>query len=293
MLWMGFPLAVFPFAEQHISSALAGMLNGAVPLSAAVVASVIARRVPPRGILTGLVVGLTGVVLMAIPNMGEPSSAGSVLLILLACVSYGFAPNIARPLQQKYGALPVIWRVQWVALLLTLPLGFRDVAQAQWSLVPVLSLLALGALGTGVAHVVMTTASGRLGATRASATAFLIPPVALLLGVVLRGEQVALLAVIGGATCVAGAWIMRRTTIASTQGSTGTPSPATTAKIAAAIALLLLAPPALAQQRVTALTRLTGPILVDGRSTTLRGKAHAARWRCTCLLMEVSRRSVR
>ncbi len=265
MLWMGFPLAVFPFAEQHISSALAGMLNGAVPLSAAVIAAVIARRLPPRGILVGLVVGLTGVVLMSIPNMGEPSSAGSVLLVLLACVSYGFAPNIARPLQLKYGALPVIWRVQLVALALLLPLGFRDVLAAQWSLVPALSLLALGALGTGVAHVVMTTASGRLGATRASATAFLIPPVALLLGVMLRGEHVALLAVIGGAVCVAGAWIMRRTAMDSSKGS-GTPPTARAAKVAAGIALMLLAPSARAQQPATPLTRLAGPIVVDGRS---------------------------
>jgi hypothetical protein len=32
LLWMAFPLSMFPFAEQRISSAIAGMLNGAVPL---------------------------------------------------------------------------------------------------------------------------------------------------------------------------------------------------------------------------------------------------------------------
>ena len=93
---------------------------------------------------------------------------------------------------------------------LTLPFGAGDVMRAQWSLTPVLSLLALGALGTGVAHVVMTTASGRVGATKASAMAFLIPPMALLLGVVVRNEVVTGLAVLGGALCVLGAWVMRR-----------------------------------------------------------------------------------
>jgi drug/metabolite transporter (DMT)-like permease len=91
-----------------------------------------------------------------------------------------------------------------------LPFGWADVAGARWSPIPVFSLLALGALGTGVAHVVTATASGRLGATRASATAFLIPPVALLLGVLLRSERVAPLAIAGGALCVGGAWLMRR-----------------------------------------------------------------------------------
>jgi drug/metabolite transporter (DMT)-like permease len=210
LVWMVFPLSMFPFAEQRISSALAGMLNGAVPLSAAIVASVLARKLPPRGITIGLGVGLAGAVLLALPNLGEPSSATGVGMVVAAVIAYGFAPNIARPLQLKYGALPVIWRAQAVALLLLLPLGIGDVLRAQWSPLPVLSLLALGALGTGVAHVVFTTASGRLGATRAAASAFLIPAVALVLGVAVRGERVAFLSVVGGAICVAGAWLMRR-----------------------------------------------------------------------------------
>ena len=40
--------------------------------------------------------------------------------------------------------------------------------------------------------------------------AFLIPPVAFVLGVVVQGEVVAGLAVAGGALCVVGAWVMRR-----------------------------------------------------------------------------------
>jgi drug/metabolite transporter (DMT)-like permease len=52
-------------------------------------------------------------------------------------------------------------------------------------------------------------ATGRLGATRASATVFLIPVVALVLGVVVRGEHVAPLSVVGTAVCLAGAWLIR------------------------------------------------------------------------------------
>ena len=50
VLWLAFPLSMFPFAEQHVSSALTGMLNGATPLFAAAVAS--SRRATtalPRG----------------------------------------------------------------------------------------------------------------------------------------------------------------------------------------------------------------------------------------------------
>src|SRR6267143_5795272 len=39
VLWLAFPLSMFPFAEQRVSSALTGMLNGANPLFTALVAS--------------------------------------------------------------------------------------------------------------------------------------------------------------------------------------------------------------------------------------------------------------
>jgi drug/metabolite transporter (DMT)-like permease len=211
VLWMAFPLSMFPFAEQHVSSALTGMLNGAVPLFIAIVAAGMARRWPSRGIALGLAVGLAGGVLMALPTLGQGRSTTlGVLMILAALVSYGFALNIARPVQQRNGALPVIWRAQAVALVLTAPLGLPELLRARWSPGPLFSLLALGALGTGLAYVLTVMAAGRVGATKASATAFLIPPVALLLGVLVRGEHVAALSVLGGVVCLVGAWLMRR-----------------------------------------------------------------------------------
>ena len=214
VLWFAFPLSMFPFAEQRVSSALTGMLNAGVPLFTAIVATAIAGRVPERRVLVGLVIGLLGAWLVAWPTIHEGhSSVVGVLLILAAVVSYGFALNFARSLQQQYGALPVILRAQTVAVLLTAPLGVPDVLAARWTLAPIFSLLMLGAFGTGVAFVLLATAAGRVGATRASSAAFLIPPVALLLGVVVRGEHVALLSIVGSAVCVAGAWFMRRAQI--------------------------------------------------------------------------------
>jgi len=174
VVWMAFPLSMFPFAEERVSSALTGMLNGAVPLFAALVAWIMTRRPPSSAVVIGLAVGLVGAVLMAAPSVREGSNSTiGVLLILAALVSYGFAINLARPLQQRHGALPVIWRAQSVALVLTAPLGLPDLLRARWTPGPLLSLVALGMLGTGVAYVLITMAAGRVGATRASATAFL------------------------------------------------------------------------------------------------------------------------
>lgn len=211
LLWFAFPMSMFPFAEQWVTSALTGMLNGANPLFATLVASYVAQRLPSPGVTLGLTVGLTGTILMAVPAMNESrSSAAGVVMILAAMASYGVALNIARALQQKYGGAPVIWRAQAVALLMTAPFGIPDFLAARWSLWPLLSLLTLGAFGTAIANVVMAAAAGRFGAARASSTTFLIPVVALILGMVLRDERVAGLAVVGGFVCLWGAWLMKR-----------------------------------------------------------------------------------
>ena len=167
----------------------------------------------------GLVVGLAGTAMIAWPSMGEGrSSVEGIAMILFAVVCYGFALNLARPLQQRYGALPTIWRAQAVAIVLTAPMGMPDLLEADWKPGPLLSIVALGALGTAVANVLIAVAAGRIGATRASATTFLIPAVALVLGVLVRDEIVAPIAVAGAAVCVAGAWIVRRVQLEAQAG---------------------------------------------------------------------------
>jgi drug/metabolite transporter (DMT)-like permease len=164
-------------------------------------------------VTAGLIVGFSGAVLMALPGLGEGgNSMRGVLLILVALVSYGIAINLARPLQQRNGALPVVWRALAVALVVTAPLGAPALLQAHWTPRSLLAVLALGALGTATANVIMAVAAGRLGVTRASGTGFIIPVVAVLLGVAVRGERVAALALAGGALCLAGAWLLRRAT---------------------------------------------------------------------------------
>src|SRR5207244_2652491 len=138
------------------------------------------RRLPSRAVFVGLAVGFLGAILIAVPDMGRGGEAASgqalaIWLIVAALVSYGVAVNLAGPLQQRNGALPVIWRAQFVALLLTAPLGVPAVLAAHWSPRPIAALIMLGALGTALAHVMTAVAAGRMGATTASATAFLIP----------------------------------------------------------------------------------------------------------------------
>lgn len=210
MTWMAVPFVLFTVAQQHIPSALAGMINGAAPLFTALVALVWFRRLPDARLALGLVVGFAGVVLIGLPNVDGPASLTGVLLVLLATFMYGVSFNISGHLQGRNGALAVLWRAQICALVVLTPLGAPGLASSTPTTTGVLAMVALGALGTGLAYVLFTDLAGRVGASRASVTTYLIPVVALALGAGLVGERVALLSLPGIALALLGAFLATR-----------------------------------------------------------------------------------
>jgi drug/metabolite transporter (DMT)-like permease len=208
LIWMAIPLSLFPFAEQHVSSSVTGMLNGATPIFVTAVAAFLAHKLPKRQAIIGLAIGFLGVVLIAIPSGSDGDSSWfGIGLIFIALVFYGFALNVAVPLQQKYGSIALMWRVQAVALVMTAPFGLASLGDVHFTWSAFWAMVALGSLGTALAYVTMAANAGRLGSSRASASVYLIPVVSLLLGALVRHESVAALSVIGCAVALVGAYL--------------------------------------------------------------------------------------
>jgi drug/metabolite transporter (DMT)-like permease len=210
VVWVAIPLSLFPLAEQHVSSSVTGMLNGATPIFTAIVAALIVRRLPPGRQIAGLVTGLVGIVLIAAPTWsdGGSSSAAGVLMILVALTCYGIAYNLAAPLQRTFGSLPVTGRVLAVALVVLAPFGIAAIGGSEFTWGSALAVAALGVFGTGLAYVLMASNTGRYGGTRASTTTYLIPGVAVVLGIAFRGESVEWMALAGCAVALAGAYLV-------------------------------------------------------------------------------------
>lgn len=210
-VWTAVPFVLFPLAQQWIDSSTAGMINGAMPLFTAVVASLLLRSLPGARQAVGLVVGFTGVVLVTLSAAGGGSSTAlGVGLVLCAVALYGLAANLAVPLQQRYGALPVVFRVQAVALALVLPFGLASVPGSRLALDGALAMAVLGFLSTGLAFVFMATLVGRAGATRGAVAIYFVPVVATVLGVAFRDETVSAPALVGVGLIVAGAYLTSR-----------------------------------------------------------------------------------
>ena len=210
VIWMAIPLLLIPTAQQWIASSIAAMINGSVPLFAALLAAIMLRKAPGRIQLVGLAVGFTGVFLISLRGDSNGTQFGGVVLMLIASLLEGLAMNIAVPLQQRYGALPVLLRSVGVAAIVTIPIAIAMAPTEPVQLSSVAAVTSLGLLGTGIAYIAMATLVGRMGATRGAVAIYLMPVVALVFGVVLRNETVTTAGGLGIALILLGAWLTTR-----------------------------------------------------------------------------------
>lgn len=211
VIWLAVPFVLFPIAQQWVDSSVAGMINGAVPVLAAVMAAILLRKVPGPAQASGIIVGFAGVALISAPSMvGADASPLGVSLLLVAVALYSLSSNLAVPLQQRYGALPVMLRALRVAVVLTFPAAVATVPSSDWSWTSAAAMVPLGALGTGLAFWGFVTLLGRAGATRGAIAVYLTPVVAILLGTLVRDETIHPVAFAGSALVLVGAWLAGR-----------------------------------------------------------------------------------
>jgi drug/metabolite transporter (DMT)-like permease len=211
IVWLALPFLLFSVAQTSIDSSLAGMLNAAAPLFVAVVAALVYHRRPGPRQIVGLLVGFAGVVVISWPAVvGAHASVVGVALVLLATLCYGFAGNMASPLQVRNGALPVVFRAALVALVASAPLGLASIPKSTFAWSSLVAVAALGVFGTALAFVGFTTLLGRVGATRGSVTIYFLPLVAMVLGATVRNETIALMSIAGTALVLVGAYMASR-----------------------------------------------------------------------------------
>jgi drug/metabolite transporter (DMT)-like permease len=158
--------------------------------------------------VTGLAVGFAGVLLVTLSEAtGLGGSPPGIALLVFSTMLYALAFNLAVPLTQRYGALPVLLRAELVAIVLVLPPGLWGLTRSEWDWTAAGAMVLLGVLGSGVAFVAQSTIGARAGPVRGSISIYFLPVVAMLLGAAVRHEAVSAAAVTGVALVIAGAWL--------------------------------------------------------------------------------------
>jgi drug/metabolite transporter (DMT)-like permease len=88
-VWMAFPFLLYPLAEETVSSAITGMMNGGLPVVVTVVTAIWVRSVPSPRRMLAVLVGFSGIALIAVPSIREGSTADAkgISLLLMALLS--------------------------------------------------------------------------------------------------------------------------------------------------------------------------------------------------------------
>ncbi|MBO0899835.1 EamA family transporter [Cellulomonas sp. zg-ZUI222] len=213
------PFELFAWAGQYLASGLSSILNATTPLmtSLAVAAVLPAERLTARQRL-GLAVGGLGVVVVMAPwtyvGAGAvDASLPAVLACLGATACYGLGMTYLRRFVMPLG-LPAETvaagqiGVGALLVLLAAPVVATGPVTLTWPIV--LSMVALGALGTGMAYVWNTRVVVAWGAQRASTVTYLTPVVGVVLGILVLGERLHWYEPVGGLLVVLGVVVAQR-----------------------------------------------------------------------------------
>ena len=209
---MTIPFYLYPLAEHSVSSSVAGMINGSIPITTVVAAAILTRTLPSRRRALAVVIGFVGISFISFGSVGDDKGASlhGVLFLLTATCCYAFTSILSREMQLKYGTLPVLLWQEIAALTFSLPLGIPAFFDSSFSWSALAALFVLGSLGTGFAYVMYGMLMVRAGAVRGVIGVFFTPIVATILGIVFRNETVTWLAVLGMCVVIVGAWLTSR-----------------------------------------------------------------------------------
>ncbi len=202
------PFTMLAWGEQRITSALTAVLNASTPLFTALAAALYLGTKLRRIQAVGLMVGMAGVAVAAGvggSDLANSSFSGSMASVLAgACYGISFAYMRRHlvdipPLVAAAGQLVAATIVLAPFALATSAVNGIDLSPTR-----TLAIVLLGTLGTGLAYVLNYRVVAELGPTRASLVTYVIPVVAVAVGVVVLGEPFELRLLAGGVLIVAG-----------------------------------------------------------------------------------------
>lgn len=207
------PYVLFAYAQTQVTSALAAIINAVTPIATVIVILIAFRTEKLKAhVITGIVVGLVGVLVVLGAWQGFGSNNPLAILALLVAITlYG----IGTPYVRKYitplnlpTEVSVFGQIGTAAItLLPVYLLTGPVFTSTPDLQSVASIVTLGALGSGFAYLLYYKILDVVGSAIASSVTYITPVIAVILGVLLLGEELHWYEPVGGLIVILGAAI--------------------------------------------------------------------------------------
>jgi drug/metabolite transporter (DMT)-like permease len=202
------PFSLITWAELEVSSSLAAILTGTVPLFVIGIAAVLLRDEPISvNRVAGLVVGFAGVIVITVGGSSAlTGSEPAQLALLVAAASYAFGGVYARRFVSGLRPMvPALFQVGFAFVIsVGLAVGFERPFELRYTEQAIVAVVWLGLLGSGLAYLAFFRLLKVWGATRTSLVAYLLPVVGIILGAGVASEAIDLRMIVGTALVIGG-----------------------------------------------------------------------------------------
>jgi drug/metabolite transporter (DMT)-like permease len=209
--WFGIYNVSLNAAEQHLDAGTTAMLVNIGPILIAVFAGLLLGEGFPRWLLAGIAVAFVGVVLIGVATRSAQADLVGVVLCVVAAVTYAAGVVAQKPLLRRLPGLQVTATACAMGAVCCLPWAgtlVDELGSAPTG--SIAGIVYLGAVPTALAFSTWAYALGRMDAGKLGVTTYVVPPLVILLGWLLLDEVPPLLALVGGAICLAGVGLSRR-----------------------------------------------------------------------------------
>lgn len=203
------PFVLIAAGQQEISSSLAGILVTSAPLFTALLAIWVDQQERSQGSrLAGLLLGVAGVgVLLGVDLGGEGEQLFGAFAVILAGLGYAVGGLIVK---HRLAAHPPIGAAAWIvtaSTVLLAPVAVIGFPTQAPGLGPVAAVIALGAVGTGVAFTILYDLIATVGPARTWIVTYLAPGFAVVYGATLLDETITLATISGLGLILVGSWL--------------------------------------------------------------------------------------
>src|SRR3954451_5322223 len=184
------PFTLIAWGERHIDSGVAAIANASMPIFVVLLAIRFKPSETVRGLrLVGFLVGVVGVgVLAGVHPQGGWWGVAGTLAVVVASVSYAVGSLWGQLLIHRTSGLVLSASSMLGGLLVLLPFGLGQLPSAVPGWKATGSVIALAAIGTALAQILLYRVLRSDGAARVSLVTYLLPVTALFYGVLLLDE---------------------------------------------------------------------------------------------------------
>ena len=211
LLWFGVYQVALNEAERRVDAGTAAMLVLIAPIFIVALAAVFLKERTTPNLLLGGALAFAGVVVIGLATSSRSASLVGVILCLLAALASAIGVVAEKPVLNRMSALQVTWICCTVGALFCLPYAAKLVRE--WHVAPssgIAWLVFLGVFPTSIAFTTWAYALARGSAGRLAATAYLVPPITIVMSWLILGEVPTVVAVLGGALCLVGVAVARK-----------------------------------------------------------------------------------